>query len=499
MKARIERFVFGGVAAVRPWLLVRGLLLLIAFDSAVDLVPHGGRYGTGGFNVAQLPWLDAIQPVPSPTLYLGVLFACALIALTQAFAGPTKLGMAALTALYTYSWSMSMLDSYQHHYLLSLLLASAIFFPTHTLASLLVSDEPVAPPIVVHPEKHKKRKRRRGKREHGVRSYTPPSGSTALAPASRKPKLTSAFGYVSFGLTCTIVYAYTALTKLEPGFRNGDALGRMMPPPLLDRVRDLLGDPSMSTGTLLRLLAWGAIALQLVTAIGIPIALGQDRRTRGTLAVAALGLAPFAFHMGASALPIRIGWFASYMLLVHFVIFAPARLLLAIARTLDVFRVWLRERLPDAPVGVSTFEGILFAVLALAVVPVFYGMDLPGAVEAAVFVGLSAVVVGIRRSIAGNGLASRSLSVSLVAAAIVLRIAVSHEGVRGPSGSMLVAPSDVRHWYYRYVAGDAARMGDVVQARAAYRKAHAFAPDGATRALMTQRLRALEEAEATVR
>ena len=182
---------------------------------------------------------------------------------------------------------------------------------------------------------------------------------------------------------------------------------------------------------------------------------------------------------------------------IHLLVRAPAQpIVLASLRFVPAspMRALRRRLLND-----GGLLALRLAVLALAVVPVFYGMDLPGAVEAAVFVGLSAVVVGIRRSIAGNGLASRSLSVSLVAAAIVLRIAVSHEGVRGPSGSMLVAPSDVRHWYYRYVAGDAARMGDVVQARAAYRKAHAFAPDGATRALMTQRLRALEEAEATVR
>ena len=58
-----DRYWFGPVAAVRPYVLERAVLFLLALDSWVQFVPHGGRYGAGGFNVAHFLWLDAIQPL----------------------------------------------------------------------------------------------------------------------------------------------------------------------------------------------------------------------------------------------------------------------------------------------------------------------------------------------------------------------------------------------------------------------------------------------------
>src|SRR5690606_28156004 len=60
------------VAAVRPYLILKCTLLVVAFDVWLTRISHGGRYGAGGFNVAHFAWLDAIQPEVSPALYVGV-------------------------------------------------------------------------------------------------------------------------------------------------------------------------------------------------------------------------------------------------------------------------------------------------------------------------------------------------------------------------------------------------------------------------------------------
>src|SRR5262249_11362153 len=47
-----SRYWFGPIAAIRPFLLMRGFLLLVAFDTWCQMIAHGARYGIGGFNVA---------------------------------------------------------------------------------------------------------------------------------------------------------------------------------------------------------------------------------------------------------------------------------------------------------------------------------------------------------------------------------------------------------------------------------------------------------------
>jgi hypothetical protein len=444
--ARVEAFFFGDVAAVRPWLLCRGLLCVLAFDCVIDLVPHGGRYGIGGFNVAHFAVLDAIQPLPTPTMHLALLFATALLALTLAISGPTKLGMATLVALYTYGWASSLLDAYQHHYLLSLLLASAVFFPRHRLRDVLDAEG-----------------------AHGV-------------------KKTSAYGYVSFGVTAAIVYFYTAITKLGADFRSGHALGRLMSPEHIATFTDAIGQPDMPASRALAWLAIGAITTQLVTAVAIIVAITQDRRARGEGLVALLALAPISFHLGTEALSLEIGWFGYYMLFIHVVLFAPARWLVAVARALDAPRGLFAKAMMKNDVPAAAFEGYLFAALSLVVIPVFIGIDLPGAKESAIAAGSVTAIACAVITARGDVARSRRLCVSLLVAAFMLRTAVVHHGLTSPFGGTLIAPSEVRYDYYRFVGGDHRRRGERDEARSAYERARMYAPDDAARERMASRL-----------
>ena len=139
----VEHFLFAPVAPTRPYLLTRGLLILLAFDCWLGLVPRAAYYD-GGFNVAHFAWLDAIQPTPSAALYLTLVLGAGLLALVMALSRPSRLGMAVLLTAYTYAWLMSMLDNYQHHYLMSLFLFTLIFVPHRTAVDVfgLVDSPP---------------------------------------------------------------------------------------------------------------------------------------------------------------------------------------------------------------------------------------------------------------------------------------------------------------------------------------------------------------------
>ena len=126
MKA-LERYWFGDVALARPYLLSRFVLALLAFDTWLNLMPEGAKYGVGAFNVAHFSWLDGF--VPSSAFYLGVLAFTGVLALSQALYRPHRIALALVAAGYTLGWSCSLLDSIPHHYLLSLYLVCFVFFP----------------------------------------------------------------------------------------------------------------------------------------------------------------------------------------------------------------------------------------------------------------------------------------------------------------------------------------------------------------------------------
>lgn len=102
---------------------------LLAADFWLILLEHVPRFGAGGFNVSQLPFLDRWLPVPTPPvvgpLYLLGGFLSTAIALGIA---PRRcLWLLAPVYAGVYFWSQS--DSYQHHYLISLLLILLTFVP----------------------------------------------------------------------------------------------------------------------------------------------------------------------------------------------------------------------------------------------------------------------------------------------------------------------------------------------------------------------------------
>ncbi len=123
----LERYWFGDVALARPYLALRFVLALLAFDTWINMMPHGAKYGVGAFNVAHFAWFGSF--VPSSGFYLGVLAFTGVLALSQALYRPHRIALVLIAAGYTLGWSCSLLDSVPYHYLLSLYLVCFVFFP----------------------------------------------------------------------------------------------------------------------------------------------------------------------------------------------------------------------------------------------------------------------------------------------------------------------------------------------------------------------------------
>lgn len=102
------------------------VFVLLAIDALLQ-ISHAPRYGAGGFNVAQLPLFDAIAPgrvlYSSGQLVLAYLFVLAACGVATRYVLPIA------TVLYGWLYFASHLDSYQHHYLVWLILLLACFVP----------------------------------------------------------------------------------------------------------------------------------------------------------------------------------------------------------------------------------------------------------------------------------------------------------------------------------------------------------------------------------
>jgi hypothetical protein len=476
---------FGGVAPSRLDAMLRLTLLLLAFDCWIDLVPHGGRYGVGDFNVAHFGILDALLPMPTAAYYVGSLLFTGVLAFAMALA-PWRPGLIALFTTYTLGWAASMLDSYQHHYLVSLVLFSFMFFPLRrrppaakptvhwavrlgglsfawgvveligdstgvwTPLGALVSSDELRPGL------------QGGLLLYGIVStmmLTP--GPKDETEPSAKPSLISAWAYVSVCVTSAVVYFYTAVNKLSPDWRDGHALRRLGRSDAFLGLQEKAAEgwaflPPMEPDDFWSLMAKGAIAVQLVSALGFLLASQQDRLPvkRGSREVVVLfGLAPLSFHLGTEAMGLEIGWFSYYMLLIVVVVFAPRPVIDASVEVLGAPGRWLKhlakKSAPMKQAGAFALAGSVVCALLLA------GVDLPGGVGA----GVLLAVFGLGAFWATWKGAERSAAPALLGVALVLA---------GIFAFVSLTETSVRYDYYRFVGGDHRRRGEPEEALAAY-------------------------------
>jgi hypothetical protein len=532
MSAVADRTVFAPVAASRPYLVMKTTLLLLGFDLWLTRASHGGRYGAGGFNVAHFELLERLQPPVSPSVYVGLCVLTGALSVALAIASrPPRWLLGLLCALYTWSWSMSMLDSYQHHYLFTLVLLTFAFFPK------LTAEDALAPP----PRFETVEAKARGKDKKGKKGKKRKTRERVrAAPRLLDPfRTASAWGYALLSWSTALVYGYTAFAKSDPAWLSGAALARVIGLPVGGAPRPGAEDPIGPFRTLLATVGiegpdfwWamghGVVLVQMICCAGYLLApfrdLTQSRLLRAFYWVA-LGTA-LSFHAGAEYMDLKIGWFSWYMIGYALLFFLPGSWITVAARaavplvgtrfgpevmairvTASVVAIlvgaatstwlvtsigvalflvtpvrllaklhWTEER-PDTVEGIALGSA---ALGALALVGVGYWVDLPGAPAGAIVgaVLLGAGVVGLFL-LRGRARRIHAYGVGALVAAAGLFVSI--------------LASEVRWDFYRNMGGDHRRRGEYVTAYVAYVKANRYRPPDDDRFEKERELRELLE------
>jgi len=427
----------------RAFLLLKVLYLLLSADLCLEMVEHGGRYAVGGFNVAHFAWLDRLLPLPGPELYVGMLIACALLAL-QLLVGPCPRALRLLlAALYTLSWMVSLHDSYQHHYLISWLLIWCAAIPEQSATEVGRESAPL------------------------VRGW----------------------GFPMTAITCAIVYTFTGISKCEQEWRTGHVLRVLTHsrppgdphPGKFDAARDLLLSLGLDDAAVWRVFALSTIALQWVIACGYLAAVRRDEpssRWRPLLATAGL-LGSICFHATAELFRVfEIGLFSYYMLAIAIVLLAPSALLRPLVRLLAALARPVQRLFAPSMGGAQRHAlwaliGALLAALLLVLLG--FAIPLPGAAPAAIFVALLSLARAFTRRDALRPQPTVAIAISTAVSALV--------------AWALLTLTSVPFDYYRRTAGELRRMGQPERALELYRMAERHAPETESRA---QTIRELE-------
>lgn len=499
-----DRYFHGDHGAARVVMFEKSFLALLALDTWMLMIGHAGRYGAGAFNVAHFAWLDAALPVPTPAFYIGVLTLTGLLALAILLAGHTRLALAALVVLYTFSWSMSMLDSYQHHYFVSLVLVCLVFFPK--VSATDVHPAAPAPPAAgkLKPKKQRELDRMRALETSGWMYVAALGGAVAMAVAigpdqrpwlaflmfagavaiatslrpmvrAAGPALASGFGQPLLCATIGILYTFTAIAKMDAHWVAGHTMRAISK---AESTYAGLAEFAVRLG-FDREAFWSAfstsvIPVELAIACGYFLAAVQDRpelRRFRWLGVGAWALA-MSLHVGAEAMGLDIGWFSYYMMLLACVLLLP----LGAVDRLATLWTWparaLSAGLADFAGENEKLRGPVTLALAAAVGVVFgmigHMLDLPGTLTACGLAALAMFAAVVVLVVRGDAAAARRWILASGGAAACMWLAIT------------IGPA--RYEYYRFLGGDLRRRGEPAAALEAYLKAERYAREGESRA-----------------
>lgn len=340
---------YGGISAVRPWMLKRVFLLILAFDCWLLLARKGWMYGLGDFNVSHFRWLDAIQPMPSPELYTGMILLTGIMAFVCAFTRSSRILLAGITLFYTYGWAMSRLDDFQHHYMISLILLTFVFFPR-------IYDSDLYP------------------------------DNRNVQQAPDKPLKTGAWSYVLLSVNTAIIYFYTVVTKMEYEWRSGKVLES------IDVVRRPLFpvESKLVQMDIPLEYFWGAFALSIIVAelflsASYLLAPLRDRinRTWFRITMWAAFITGLSFHGGLELFDFRIGWFSYYMIAFTCIFLLPESILWKAGRIISYPSLMI-DSICRKLAGLGYGKFVIYTlIVATAGFTLLTGaiLDLPGAIS----------------------------------------------------------------------------------------------------------------------
>ncbi len=390
---------------------------MLAFDMWMLMFTHAQRYG-GGFNVSHIPALDGVLPMPSPGV-VGVLYLIGgFLALRVSLGLATRGSLYGLTAIYggVYFWSQN--DSYQHHYLLSLVLLLCCFLPHGAL-----------PGIDTEPET---------RRSH-VYSWA--------------AKLI----YVEV----SIVYFYTAVTKTTRYWLDGWALERII-----------------QTEGMRGFLTWWAEAFGTSALGGYSFTAHVIMLWQYFVAAAFLvpKLRPIAcitgplFHILVEVIDLKIGWFSYYMIGLYYILLFPDAWFLAVARPagrlLEPLRPAYAWLVKPRPIDDTTGAMTAAAAAAVTVSVVWLGLPLDGAGLLAIAL---AAIIGASLYPGVSKLPDRTFARAGLQVAGIFALALA------------LRASDTLYDYHRLWAGDLKRRGQLTEAAHHYEVANSLKLTGPAR------------------
>ncbi|MCX5745387.1 MAG: HTTM domain-containing protein [Proteobacteria bacterium] len=260
------KFWFGFEVSWAKLAIGRVVLFGLLAADALLAIRHAPRYGAGGFNVAQLAGLDGLGPTHASyaitqlgLAYLFVLAACGIA---------TRYVVPIAAAGYAWLYFGSQLDSYQHHYLVVMLLVIGSAIP-----------------------------------------WQRPAGATARTPVR-------SWALRLFLVQLAILYLWAAISKMTPAWLDGRTLAmQIVTAPDRMNLRGAI-DATIGMATLSKLV--------LVTELGLAATLCWKRAWPIVAPVGVL------FHLGIVLSKFDIGLFAWLMIGIYgFVV--PDRIWIALA------------------------------------------------------------------------------------------------------------------------------------------------------------------------
>ncbi|MEL6339312.1 MAG: HTTM domain-containing protein [Myxococcota bacterium] len=321
------------VERIRVTTLVVFFYPVLALDVWLLMLPGAGRYG--GFNVPHFGWLQSVTGFVDTDLYNTLLIATGLFAWVSVTLRDQVWPRVLVLFCYTLAWSISRIDSYQHHYLVSWLLLYLVFMPTER--SLWTADD------------------------------------------EREPM----WAFQLMRVTVGIVYGFTALAKSEPAWLDGSTLARIgTGSPAASMISVVFSDPQL--GWILS--AWGVFGLQIALCVAYLWPRGHLRthpKLRWAMTLMVFALAG-SFHGTSDLLRLKIGWFSYYMIAMTAVMWFPESWLrwpvnklsgLSLARGRRALPTWIVIVLAVGLVGVAlvwnVLPGVRAALVAMLAIGVF--------------------------------------------------------------------------------------------------------------------------------
>ena len=371
---------FGPVAAIRPYLFQRGFLLVAAIDMIVLMMERGCRYGLEPipFNVPHFDWINSLHDwilpggIPTATHYVCVLLVTSFLAFCNVIIGHRRWLMATVAILYTYAWSMSRLDSYLHHYMLSLILGCMVFFPRIDAAVLKdwwQSQENL--------EGKETRQSRKKKQKANTATTTTKFSRLAISLSAvaivyrlllsrmtglpvtgrwiamfaaaaigailllRQKSLRTdwddagphvgSWAFRLLGTTVGVIYIFTSIAKMDMEWMGGHTLTTIgTTRDVLMPVQQIANAIGISAESFWAALATFVIPLELTLATCYLISVRQDESSRKwTRLVCMFGwLLAIGLHLNNEMMNLIIQWFGYYMLLLATLFLLPAKILM---------------------------------------------------------------------------------------------------------------------------------------------------------------------------